>query len=567
MTTTRLKQLITGAALVVGVIALASACGSSSTSTTGSSGTGPVPAHQNGGKVAVALAGNIDYVDPALAYYQVSWQLEYSTCVKLTDYPQLPGAAGRIIKPEAASSMPSISSDGLTYAYTVPAGKYKFSNGQPVTAANFQYALERDLNPKQQSYFGLTFLSDIKGASAYKGTPGSHVSGITVKGDQLIIQLTQKDAGIVPKLSTPFACAIPLNTPIDSKGVHSLPGAGPYYVASYTPNQSVVLKKNPYYTGKEAQYANEIDFTTLTGNPSTIELEVQNGSVDYTPDGTVPADYYQLNQKYGPNGTQSGSNQQFFITPIAAVDYLALNTSRPAFSNPLVRQAVNYAIDRTELLKPSGYGAGVPTDKYLPPQIAGSSDEKTVYPTTANLAKAQSLMQQAKSQGVKTPITAVLYTCNQEPCPDRAAVLQQELQKIGINVQIKQFARAIQFQKEGVKGEPFDIADEGWVADYYDAYDFINILLNGEHIPATNGNNFAYFNNAEANQKMDAANKLTGTARAQAYGNLATWISQTQAPWAARDFSTNHDFFSAKVGCEVNAASYGFALNTICLRQ
>ena len=104
MNATRLKQLITGAALVVGVIALASACGSSSSSGGGSGGgSGSVPAHQNGGKVAVALAGNIDYVDPALAYYQVSWQLEYSTCVKLTDYPQLPGAAGRIIQPEAAS--------------------------------------------------------------------------------------------------------------------------------------------------------------------------------------------------------------------------------------------------------------------------------------------------------------------------------------------------------------------------------------------------------------------------------------------------------------------------------
>ena len=115
-----------------------------------------------------------------------------------------------MIKPEAASALPTISPDGLTYTYTVPAGKYKFNTGEPVTAATFQHALERDLNPKQASYFGAVFLAPfIKGASDFKGKPGEHVSGITVNGDQLTIQLTQKDGSIVQKLSTPFACADP----------------------------------------------------------------------------------------------------------------------------------------------------------------------------------------------------------------------------------------------------------------------------------------------------------------------------------------------------------------------
>ncbi len=482
---TRLQKALTGLALVVGVGALVSACGSSSSSS-GSSGAATdtnqqsttIPPHQNGGTIKVALAGNIDYLDPALAYYQTTWQIEYSTCIKLTDYPELTGDAGRVIQPEAASAMPTVSSDGLTYTYTVPAGKFKFSNGEPVTVKNFQYALERDLNPNQASYFGETFLSDIVGASAYKGTAGTHVSGITVAGDKLSIKLVHKDAGIVPKLSTPFACAVPLSTPIDSKGVHTIPGAGPYYIASYTPNQSIVLKKNPNYTGDRPAYANEIDYTSLAISPATSELQLKNGQLDYSPDGTVPADYKALYDQYGPNGTAGGA-QRFFITPGAIISYLALNTSRPAMSNQYVRQAVNWAIDRDELLRPSGYGAGVASDKYLPPQIAGSAEEHNVYPNTADLTKAKAMMAKAKQQGVKTPITAVLYTCNQEPCPDRAAVLQQELKPIGINLQIKTFDRGVQFQKEGVKGEPFDIADEGWVADYYDAYDFINILLNG----------------------------------------------------------------------------------------
>jgi len=557
---------LTVAALAAGVGLLAAACGSSNSSS-GSSGSTPstaLPPHEKGGKINVVLAGNIDYLDPALAYYQSTWQIEYSTCVKLTNYKDLPGDAGRVIYPEAASGMPAVSADGLTYTYTVPAGKFKFSDGTPVTVKNFQYALERDLNPNQQSYFGLTFLNDVAGASAYKGKPGQHVSGLTVSGDKLIVKLIHKDAGIIPKLSTPFACAIPTNTPIDSKGVHTIPGAGPYYISSFTPNQSIVLKKNPYYTGKRPAYADEIDYSQLTANPATAELQIKNGQVDYTPDATVPADAFQLNKQYGPSGS-AGGDQRFFITPAAIVSYLALNTSRPAFKNQLVRQAVNWAINRAEILKPSGYGAGVPADKYFPTQIPGSQYLKDYYPLdTSSVDKAKALIQQS---GVQTPINAVLYTCNQQPCPDRAAVIQQELKAIGINVQIKQFDRGIQFQKEGNLGEPFDIADEGWVADYYDAYDWINILLNGEKFQQTGNNNFSYFNDPTFNQRMDQANLLSGAARDKAYGSIANDISRGPSPWASRAFGTNIDFFSTRVGCQVNQGAYGFALNTFCIRK
>ena len=109
------------------------------------------------------------------------------------------------------------------------------------------------------------------------------------------------------------------------------------------------------------------------------------------------------------------------------------------------------------------------------------------------------------------------------------------------------------------KGEPFDIADEGWIADYYDAYDFINILLNGETIPETGGNNFSYFNDPTFNKRMDHANQLTGSQRDQTYGQLATDLAKGPAPWASRSFGTNIDFFGPKIGCQVNQGSYGSA--------
>jgi len=559
------------AALVTGIVLLAAGCGSSSSSSGNSTSGGStgIPAHQKGGTIKVALSGNVDYLDPALAYYQSSWQIEYSTCVKLTNYKDAAGAAGRVIYPEAASSMPSVSSDGLTYTYTVPPGRFKFNTGEPVTAQSFQHALERDLNPTQASYFGSVFLAPvIKGASAYKGQ--GHVSGIQVQGDKLIIQLVKPDAGLISKLTTPFACAVTKDMPIDDKGVHEPAGAGPYYVASYSPNRSIVLKKNPNWTDAAGfhrpDYLSEIDYVALTENTDQGTLQIKNGELDYSPDALSPAQYFQLNKEYGPNGT-SGGGQRFFITPAASVSYLAFNTSRPAFSNPLVRQAANYAIDRTAIAQASGYGATTPAEKYLPPQISGSEFEKVVYPVDSpDLAKAKSLMQQAN---VTTPINAVLYTCNQAPCPDRAAIIQQNLKAIGINVQIKEFDRGVQFGKEGTKGEPFDIADEGWIADYYDAYDFLNILLDGSHIPATNGNNFSYIDDPQLNASLAHANTLAGKARAQAYGDIATKLKEPGglAPWAPRGYPNNIDFFSSRIGCQVNSGSYGMVLNSFCIKS
>ncbi len=106
----------------------------------------------------------------------------------------------------------------------------------------------------------------------------------------------------------------------------------------------------------------------------------------------------------------------------------------------------------------------------------------------------------------------------------------------------------MQFGKEGNKGEPFDIADEGWLADYADPYDFINVLLSGENIHDTNNNNFAYFNDPKYNKLMDQAQALSGNARSNAYGALDINIMKNAAPWAPRSNSTNRIVLSSHVG-------------------
>jgi peptide/nickel transport system substrate-binding protein len=554
------------AALLVGLGLLVSACGSSSSnsSSSGGSTTGSAGAGQKGGTVKVLLADDTDYVDPALAYYQISWQFEYSTCLKLLNYPDSAGDAGSQLIPEAAEALPEVSADGKTYTFTVKSGlKFSPPSTEEVTAETFKFVIERDLNPKMQSP-AASFISDIVGADDYIAGKAKDVKGVVASGNKLTITLNDVAPDFLSRIAMPFFCAIPTDTPIEPKGVKSVASAGPYYVASWTPNRSMIIKRNPNYTGDRPAFPDEIQYQ-MGVEPDQAVLEVKQGNADYIGDGTPPAQNAELGSTLGPDSPVNGTDkQQFFVNPILSVSYLAMNTTRPNFDNEAVRQAVNFAIDRQTILDQSGKYAGTPSDQMLPPGIPGFQDED-IYPLDGpDVATAK---QKLSDAGVTTPINAVLYTCDTSPCPERAQVIQDNLKAIGINVTIKRFDRNIQFQKEGVKGEPFDIADEGWFADYADPYDFINILLDGSNIQKTGNVNFAYFTDPEWQTKMADAAKLSGDERFSTYGQLDVDISKGPAPWASRSNSNQIDLFSSRVGGITFHPVYSMILNALYVKQ
>ena len=95
----------------------------------------------------------------------------------------------------------------------------------------------------------------------------------------------------------------------------------------------------------------------------------------------------------------------------------------------------------------------------------------------------------------------------------------------------------------GTKGNDFE-SPRRLVADYFDPYDFINVLFDGTKIQDANNNNYTYFNNAKYNAAMKAASKLSGQARYKAYGKLDVDIMTNAAPWAPVFNYTSRDFIS-----------------------
>lgn len=527
---------------------------------TSQEGADPVSEVATGGVVRVSAAEDFEtdparYPDP---------QISYATCAKLLNYPDAPAPAGTRLVPEVAASLPRVSSDGRTYTFTVRSG-FAFSppRRERVTAETFKYAIERSLHPRM--WVAGSFVHGLAGQAAYQAGTASHISGVVAEGDRLTVTLVEPAADFPAWMATSFFCAVPLNTPIDPNGVREIPSAGPYYIAEHVPKQRIVLKRNPNYHGPRPRRIREIRYS-VGRSPAQNVADVETGRSDYVAEDDFPPDVEaeaELAAKYGPASAPArNGRQRYFVNPRLGLAYLALNTSRPLFSDVRVRRAVNYAIDRRALARHGTLGTGpfpaIPTDQYLPPAMPGAS-ATALYPRSGDLQRARRLAPNARG-------TAVLYTCNFELCRHHARVLSANLRALGLDVDVKEFPLSVMFGRASRKDEPYDIITAQWHADWSDPSTFLNVLLDQRITPRGNLN-LSRFVDARYARKLDRAARLTGAARYAAYEALSVELARDAAPWVVFATGTARDFFSARVGCQVFHPFYGIDLGRLCIRR
>ncbi len=155
--------------------------------------------------------------------------------------------------------------------------------------------------------------------------------------------------------------------------------------------------------------------------------------------------------------------------------------------------------------------------------------------------------------------TAILYTCDVTPCPQQAQIITADLAAIGIHVETKAFSVATLYTKYTTPGEPFDIGYFGWTADYPDPDDFLNLLLeSGTELPT--------LQDQTVRRELAETAQLTGPQRYLTYGKLDLEIARDAAPLIAYGNPPEHEFFSARVGCQTYGV-YGLDLAALCTRH
>ena len=411
------------------------------------------------------------------------------------------------------------------------------------------------------------FFEDIVGAKAVISGRAVSAPGIKVLSDnRLRIRLTKRAPDILARLAMPFACAIPLGLEINPDGISApVVGSGPYYIAEWTPRRRIVLRRNLHYRGPRPHKVDEIVYDM--GQPlATIRLRIEQGDTDH---GPVPnAAHVELGGKYGVDRRSPG---RYFANPTGTFRYLALNHDRGLFGQPVgggptkglgnvrLKQAVNFAIDRTAILSQRGAYAGVFNDQYLPPMMPGFRNA-AIYPTRPNLERARALAAGATRSG-----KAVLYTGSSGSAVPIAQIVQQNLREIGLAVDIR-VLRCIPIFCRPRRGDPYDIYMAAWRMDYLDPYDFI-FLLDGRTIqPApADSLNLSYFDSTRYNRKIAAAASLSGQARYRAFGALDVDLAKNAAPLASYATDNDRRFFSARVRNFFQHPVYGLDLPAIAV--
>jgi ABC-type transport system substrate-binding protein/class 3 adenylate cyclase/tRNA A-37 threonylcarbamoyl transferase component Bud32 len=496
-----------------------------------------------------------DDIDPATAWpmpYRA--QLEYATGAKLLNYPDAAFPKGAELQPEVAAATPKVSNGGKTYTFRIRPG-FKFSppSNEPVTAAAFEYTLERALSPKLGTAApGFDLIGDIAGAKAFHEGHASHVSGIAASGNTLTIRLTAPAGDFLARLSTPFFAVVPIGTPIITSGVQQpIPSAGPYYIVEAFLDERLVLERNPNYHGPRPHQLQRIVYDINNSTQRTVS-RINSGQADYTADlqqQSVFARGGSLERRFG-----HGPDQRLFQTPQLGIRYIQLNTGRGLFKDARLRRAVAYAIDRRALAGASG---SRPTAQYVPAGTPGYGAE-AVYPLGPDLGKGKQLAGAGRR-------SAVLYTCSNADCGEQARIVKANLAAIGIDVSIQSFDDP--YSEAYKPGAGWDLLMASWGLDWPDPSDIFDVLVSDVGYRPSWSPPPA-LSDPHVSSALRAANPLLPPKRYASYRRIERSLLTGEMPLVPYETPVLPEFFSSRIGCKVVQPVVGQVdIGALCVRK
>lgn len=534
------------------VAAAASALSSVALVASSAGAAGPVyQAAHAGGTLKLLATGAGGTLDPQVNYTLQYWQLYQATYDGLVTFQKVGGTPSFDVVPDLATSMPTISKNGLTYTFTLRKG-IKFSNGLPVTVKDVKASFQRLFkvsNPNAGTWYNV-----IAGGPACVSTPATcSLSGLVVNAatNSVVFHLLHADAEFLDQLAVPFAAILPAGTPAKDQGSTPVPGTGAYKFASYNPNTSLVMARNPYFkVWSSAAQPQGYPNTIVEDFGQTVESEVtsvENGQADWVFD-PLPSDrLQQVSTKYA---------KDVHVHTLTADWYLPMNMNIAPFNNLKARQAVNYAIDKNAAVTlDGGTQLATPTCTILPPNFPGHVNacvyNKGASATYAgpDLVKAKALVKASGTFGEKVAVVSQ----NDPVDANIGQYVVSVLNSIGYKATLKPLSQNIEFNYIQDTNNHVQISLTQWFQDYPAASDFIDVLLScaNFHKGSTNSINISGMCVPSVDAKMQKAETLmisNPTAGNKLWGQLDTQIMAQQAPWVPLFNPKLVDFTSSRVG-------------------
>ena len=435
--------------------------------------------------VTIAQTAPPDSLDPALAFKVASLEPLWLVYTPLLTYRRAEGEEGAELVPGLASDLPEISADGTAYTLTLRKD-LTYSDGSEVKASDFEHAIKRVLTLDSA---GSAFYEGIEGAAAYArgGDPGADIGGIEADEEtgEIAIRLTQPDATFANALALTFAGLVPGDTPFRDMSADPPAGVGPYEITESEPDREVVLERSPDFA--------DLDIPDIpTGNLERITIriggsarehaeDVLDGKLDYMQDPPPPDLVRTIREQ---------AADRYLEHPTASTYYFFLNQRRAPFDDPLVREAVNWAIDRAALARRYG-GLMRPGCTLLAPGVPGYDErldtdgcpygDPSDPPDTG---RAQALIHQAGAGGARVTVWGS-RAADSRPATEAYA---RTLNAIGLDARTRLVDPGSYYATINDRRNRAQTGFDTWFEDFPHPLDFF-VVVDGDSIQPRNNPN------------------------------------------------------------------------------
>jgi peptide/nickel transport system substrate-binding protein len=489
-------------------------------------------------------------VDPAQFAGIGQWQMLSMTNDGLVTYRRAGGLAGSGLVADLATSLPTPTDGGVTYTFQLRRG-IRYSTGALVKPEDFRHEIERVFALGDP--YPLAFYGGIVGAQACLSAPRhcTLARGIVTDdaANTVTFHLAAPDPDFLYKLAFPWADAVPANIPSRDLGLKLPPATGPYMTQSISAGRGIgrqgrplafgtwTLVRNPRFHewSADAQPSGFPDRIVISqGNTQAAVNQVEHTGLDVLL--PIPAnDLSELATHY---------TQQFHSEPLGATFAPAMNTRVAPFNSVLVRRALNYAIDRSQLVRLAGGPlAAQPTCQILPPNIPGYQPycPYTLNPnrsgswSASNLTEANRLVSASGTRGMKVNLV-VQPADPTNPTTKVGSYLVSVLDRLGYRASLRVASSFTNFY--AMLNDSRSHIQVGWFAwtqDYPAPSDLIPLLLTCRAFQPHSQSNL---NAAEfCDHRVDAAVQRAQTLEPSAPGSASqAWAAidrqiTDQAPW------------------------------------
>lgn len=420
----------------------------------------------------------------------------------------------------AAADLPTVSSDGLIYHFTLRPGGF-YSDGLPVKASDFAYGISRLCEP------GITQLA-VYIPVAIRGCAGwNALDPATARADQLLVArrnllatglvaTSDRDLEIRLLYPAPYLMqffALWLTAPARQKDVErngddwfldpaNYIGNGPFVLSEWIQEKRMVFDRNPRYRmPAKAKRITRLIFNRNDRNAGAQALAAYRSGALHT----FEADLATLAE-----AKAAGLESEVVLSPYACSNYLRLNHARPPLDDPKVRLALAKSIDRDAYIR-EAQPLATPASSFIPKGLPGHDPDDDAQ--SFDLAAARRLLMESRYAGTPALQGLVWRIGSQQPLKvPRAESIVNQWRALGLEVKVEVIDQGdFAAQMRSITTRPLFFSNT-WCADYPDPQNFLSAFFPSS--VQRGQNDFGYRNStvdallAEADRTVDSAKRL-----------------------------------------------------------